>query len=59
MGASTVIYGTSSREESIQRIHSLYETIQTILKTADDSGRPPSEVADDVALERIAAARDP
>lgn len=56
MGASTVIFATLSHEDSLERIHGLYDTILTILETARDTGRPSSEVADEMAVSKIAAA---
>lgn len=55
MGAATVIYGPPSREASLAKIESLYDTICSILKTADDDGRPSSEVADEMAISKISA----
>ncbi|MEP0146509.1 MAG: Glu/Leu/Phe/Val dehydrogenase dimerization domain-containing protein [Paracoccaceae bacterium] len=57
MGASTVIFDTPSREASNARIHGLYDTILNILSAAETSGRPSSDVADEMAAARIAAAR--
>ena len=57
MGASTVIFDKPSREASNVRIHGLYDTILNILSTAETSGRPSSDVADEMAATRIAAAR--
>ncbi|MCR9136450.1 MAG: NAD(P)-binding domain-containing protein [Alphaproteobacteria bacterium] len=57
MGASTVIFATLSHADSIKRIESLYETILSLLETARDTGRPSSDVADDMAVGKIAAAR--
>lgn len=57
IGAGSVIYGTATRQESTERILGLYDTIRSILETADTADLPPSEVADRMALERIAAAR--
>ncbi len=54
MGASTVIFDKPSREASEKRIRGLYDTIRTILNTADSENRPASEVADEIALRRIA-----
>ena len=56
MGASTVIFDTPSREASIQRILGLYDTILTILGRADETGRPSSEIADEMALRRMSDA---
>jgi len=49
MGASTVIFDTPSRKTSEQRILGLYDTILSILGTANDTKRPSSEVADEMA----------
>ena len=57
MGASTLIFATPDREASIQRILGLYDTILSILRTADAEGRPASDVADDMAKARMTAAR--
>lgn len=57
MGASTVIFDTPSRAASNQRILGLYGTILSILETADQESRPSSQIADDMALARIAAAK--
>lgn len=57
MGASTVIFDKPSREASNTRIHGLYDTILNILGTADASGRPSSDVADEMAAARISAVR--
>lgn len=58
MGASIVIFGTPSREESIRRIEGIYRAVEMVLQAADESGHPPSEVADELARERIAAVCD-
>lgn len=55
MGASTVIFTTPSRDASIRRISGLYDTILSILAKADQSGKPSSQVADEMALDLIAA----
>ncbi len=57
MGASTVIFATLSRRDSIERIEGLYDTILSILETARNSGRPSSEIADEMAIRKIASAR--
>jgi leucine dehydrogenase len=57
MGASTVIFGTPSREASRQRILGLRDTILSVLREADAKGRPSSDVADEIARARIAGAR--
>jgi leucine dehydrogenase len=57
MGASTVIYAKPSRKESNKKILGLYDTILSILDTADKSGQPSSVVADQMAVERINASQ--
>jgi leucine dehydrogenase len=56
IGASTVIFTTPNREESIRRIEGLHDTVLHILEQADAEDRPPAEIADELALARIAAA---
>ncbi len=56
IGSSTVIFTTPNREESIERIEGLYDTILKILEQADAEDRLPSEIADELALARISAA---
>lgn len=53
MGASTVIFAEPSREDSIRRIEALHDTVGAILRRAQTEGRPSSEIADQMALERI------
>lgn len=53
MGASTVIFTKPSRDESIRQISGLKDTIKNILIRAAAEGRPPSEIADAMAMERI------
>lgn len=53
LGTSTVIFTTPSREASHQRILGLYDTILSILARADAQGLPSSQVADEIALERM------
>lgn len=53
MGASTVIFAEPSREASISRIEGLHDTIAAILERAQAEGRPSSEIADEMALQRI------
>lgn len=55
IGASTIIYETPNREKSEQKIHNLYDTITSILKTADIQKKSTSEVADSLAKDRINA----
>jgi leucine dehydrogenase len=57
MGASTVIFSTPSREASNRNILGLYDTILSILEEADRSNLPSSQIADQMALARINAAR--
>lgn len=53
MGASTVIFTKPSRADSIKQIEGLQGTIKEILTRAEAEGRPSSEIADTMALERI------
>ena len=53
MGASQVIYSEPSRDEALKKIESLKSTIQDILKIAMRENRPTSDVANDMALQRI------
>jgi len=55
MGASTVIFDTPAREASIARIQGVHGTIRTILDRAREEDRPSSEIADEMALSRIAS----
>lgn len=57
MGASTVIFATLSHAGSIKRIEGLYDTILSLLETARETGRPSSDVADNIAVSKIAAAQ--
>ena len=56
IGASQVIYSEPSRAAAIKRIESLKPTIQSILQTAFRENRPTSDVANDMALQRIDSA---
>ena len=56
MGASQVIYSEPSREDALKKIESLKSTIQDILKIAMRENRPTSDVANDMALQRIEGA---
>lgn len=56
IGASRGIFATPDLEASLRQIDGLYGTILEILAEADSSGRASSEVADDLARARIAAA---
>ena len=53
MGASQVIYSEPSRDQALKKIESLKSTIQDILKIAMRENRPTSDVANDMALQRI------
>lgn len=57
MGASTVIFTEPSREASIKKIEGLKDTIKEILFRAAAEGRPTSEIADAMAIERINSRR--
>ena len=57
MGASTVIFSEPSREASVKQIKGIHGTIQAILERAQAEGRPSSDIANDMALERIRAER--
>ena len=56
MGASTVIFSKPSQETARKRILGLYETILSILEQASASKLPPSQIADQIALNRINSA---
>ena len=56
MGASQVIYSEPAREDALKKIESLKSTIQDILKIAMQENRPTSDVANDMALQRIKGA---
>lgn len=56
MGASTVIFTTPSRADSMARIEGLDSTITRILDAAKQQGRPTHEIADEMAQARLAAA---
>jgi len=53
MGASTVIFEQPSHAASLERIHSLNNTIAEILLRAKTEGKPSSQIADLMAQERI------
>ena len=57
MGASTVIFTEPSREASIRKIEGLKDTIKKILIRAATEGRPTSEIANAMAMERINSGR--
>ena len=56
MGASTVIFTTPDKEASEKKILGLFDTIVSILKTADEQGVSSAEVADTLARARISSA---
>jgi leucine dehydrogenase len=56
MGSSTVIFSEPSREASIKQIEGLQGTIKDILIRAKAEGRPSSEIADAMALQRLSQA---
>ncbi len=56
MGAAALIYSEPSIEESQAKIRGLYEAILNILDHAKAAGAPPSEVADQMVREKLAAA---
>ena len=56
IGASRVIFDELSRDKSTAQILGLFDTICTILAKADENGRPSSDIADEMALEKIEAA---
>jgi len=56
MGASTVIFSTPSREDANKSILDLYDTILSILERADIDDLPSSQIADQMALNRINSA---
>ena len=53
MGASVVIFSTTSREEAYRRIDGLDQTITKILRRAKSENTPSSVIADQMARERI------
>lgn len=53
MGASTVIHGPPAGPDPSTAIEGLRDTITSILERADESGRPTSDIADEMALARI------
>lgn len=57
IGAGTVIFEEPSRESSMRRILGLFETIREILKAADEANRAASDMADELAMSRIASGR--
>jgi leucine dehydrogenase len=59
IGASGTIFGKHDEDASRRKIEGIYDTILEILRRSDATGRPPFEIADDLARGRIAAARAP
>lgn len=57
MGAAPVIYSNPTPVETEQKILGLFDTVKQILERADEQGLATSRVADEMARERIAAAR--
>lgn len=59
IGASGAIVGPASAAaaDPTRCIEGLYDTVLQILRDADAQGRPPSEIADDLARARIAAGK--
>ncbi len=56
-GAAARIFSNPTMEQSEARILEIYGTLKEVLAKAAAKGAPTSEVADDLARERIAAAR--
>ena len=56
IGASRVIFDELSREKSTEQILGLFDTIVSILERSSETGRPSSEIADEMALEIIGKA---
>ena len=54
MGSSTVIFGKPDRAASEKKILDLFDTIMSILKTADEQKTSSADVADTIARSRIA-----
>jgi leucine dehydrogenase len=57
MGAGAMIYSKPTIEDSRRRALGLYDTILAVLSKADAENRPSSDVADEMARDRIAAGR--
>lgn len=55
IGASTVMFAEQSREASMAKIDELFATISEILTRAQETGETTAEIADRMALERIAS----
>ncbi len=56
MGAAALIYSHPTIAESQQKIRGLYDTIVDILDRAKAAGAPPSDVADQMAREKLNSA---
>jgi len=52
--AGSLIYSNPSDDEIRRRVLGLFATVSTVLQRADETGRPPSEIADRMARSRIA-----
>ena len=57
LNASGDIFGEYNVQQVMERVRALYDTTLKIFVTAQQEGRPPSDVADDLAREKIAAER--
>ena len=55
MGASTVIFSTPDRDQSIERIGGIYDTVLEILNRAKATGKPSAEIAEKMAREIVSA----
>ena len=58
MGASTVIFSELSRQNSLNQIEKLHQTITTIIDRASAENKTTTEVADTIAQERMNVARN-
>lgn len=55
IGASSVIFAAPDPDASRARVLGLYDTVRDILERSRQTGRPTSDIAEDIARERIAA----
>lgn len=55
--AGAAIYSEPTDEEISSKIDGIHDTVLEILRTADERQLPPSVVADELAMERVRAAR--
>ena len=55
--AGAAIYSEPTDDEISGKIDGIHDTVLEILRTADDRRLPPSVVADELAMERVRAAR--